>query len=51
MKRKVINVAVQIDRVGKYFILALCDDGTLWQLDGLYEGRPKWNPFPAPPPK
>lgn len=47
--RKVIQVAMQIDSVGKYFVLALCDDGTLWQLEGLYEGKAKWTPFPVPP--
>jgi len=47
--RKVDQVSMQIDSVGKYFVLALCDDGTLWQLDGLYEGKPEWKPFPVPP--
>lgn len=47
--RKVIQVAMSIDSVGKYFVLALCDDGSLWQLDGLYEGKPEWHPFPVPP--
>jgi uncharacterized membrane protein len=47
-KRKVIQIASQIDSVGKYFIVAVCDDGTLWQLDNLYrEGgeEPRWEPL------
>lgn len=36
--RKVIQIVSSIDG-GRYFILALCDDGTLWQLSGLYEGK------------
>jgi len=48
-KRKVIQVVSSIDPVGKYFILAVCDDGTLWKLDGLYEGSSVWEPFPVPP--
>lgn len=47
--RKVIQVCPTIDSVGKYLVLAVCDDGTLWQLWGLYEGNPKWEPFPTPP--
>ncbi len=48
-KRKVIQVMSSIDVVGKYLILAVCNDGTLWKLDGLYEGEPKWESFPTPP--
>jgi len=48
--RKVIQVACNIDPAGKYFILALCNDGTLWKLSGLYEGKPEWETFPTPPP-
>jgi len=47
--RKVTQVVSNIDSVGKYFILAVCNDGTLWKLDGLYEGNVKWEPFPTPP--
>ena len=47
--RKVIQVCCSIDSVGKYFIMAVCDDGSLWQLGGLYEGEPKWDPFVVPP--
>jgi len=47
--RRVIQVSSQIDSVGKYFILAVCNDGTLWKLDGLYEGDPSWEPFTEPP--
>jgi hypothetical protein len=51
-KRKVIQICSQIDSVGKYLILAVCDDGTIWQLDNLYrEGgnEPEWEPFPNVP--
>lgn len=48
-KRKTIQVSSSIDPVGKYLVLALCDDGTLWRLSGLYEGKPEWEPFPVPP--
>jgi hypothetical protein len=51
MKRKVIQISTALDTVGKYFIIALCNDGTLWKLHGLYEGDPKWEPFVAPPQK
>jgi hypothetical protein len=47
--RKTIQISMQIDSVGKYLVLALCDDGTIWQLDGLYEGKSKWHLFPTPP--
>lgn len=47
--RKVIDVKVHFDQQGRYFVLALCDDGTLWKLHGLYEGSPAWEPFPTPP--
>lgn len=53
-KRKVIQIASQIDSVGKYLVLAVCNDGTLWKLDGLYEGKSTWEPFPnvpQPPPE
>ena len=53
MKRKVIQVTSSIDSAGRYFILAVCDDGTLWQLDNLYREHgqePTWVPFPTPPP-
>lgn len=49
MNRKVVQVCSVIDSVGKYFVLAVCEDGSLWQLSGLYEGEPYWKPFPAPP--
>ena len=48
--RKVIQIAMQVgDTKGKYLVLALCDDGTIWQLEGLYEGYPIWKSFPVPP--
>jgi len=49
MKRKVIQITSNIDSVGKYLILAVCNDGTIWKLDGLYEGDPIWQPFITPP--
>lgn len=49
MKRKVIQISSVIDSVGKYLVLAVCDDGTVWKLHGLYEGDPFWEPFTAPP--
>lgn len=49
-RRKVVQIATNIDSVGRYFILAVCDDGTLWQLNGLYEADASWKPFPTPPP-
>jgi len=48
-QRKTIQVVSTIDSVGKYLVLAVCNDGTLWKLDGLYEGKPFWEEFPAPP--
>jgi len=47
--RKVVQITSSIDSHGKYFIMALCNDGTLWKLGGLYEGNPEWEPFPIPP--
>lgn len=50
--RKTVQISSQIDSHGKYLVLALCDDGTIWQLDNLYrEGgkEPFWFPFPIPP--
>jgi len=47
--RKAVQISSQIDSVGKYLVLALCDDGTIWQLGGLYEAKLKWEPFPHPP--
>jgi hypothetical protein len=47
--RKVISVISHFDHSGRYFILALCDDGTLWKMRGLYEGTPQWESFPMPP--
>jgi len=52
MKRKVIQVVSSIDSVGKYFILAVCDNGSLWQLTNLYRehgNEPTWESFPVPP--
>ncbi len=49
LKRKVIQIQSSIDSVGKYFVLAICNDGTIWKLSGLYEGSPTWEPFPVPP--
>jgi hypothetical protein len=51
-KRKTISIASVMDSVGKYLILCVCDDGTIWQLANLYrEGgeEPMWEPFPNPP--
>lgn len=51
-KRKVIQIASVLDSVGKYLVLCVCDDGTVWQLANLYRegGRePEWEPFPVPP--
>ncbi len=48
MNKKVVQVAMTIDSVGKYFVLAVCSDGTLYQLEGLYEGKARWTPFPLP---
>jgi len=50
MKRKVIQVMSVLDSVGgKYLVIAVCDDGTLWQMGGLYEGKMEWTQIPAPP--
>jgi hypothetical protein len=51
-KRKVIQISTVLDSVGKYFCLAVCDDGTMWQLANLYrEGgkEPYWEEFPNVP--
>jgi hypothetical protein len=48
--RKVVQISMAMNEYGKYFVLALCDDGTLWQLEGLHEGIPSWKSFPVPPP-
>lgn len=52
-ERKVIQVSASTDSRGRYFILAVCDDGSLWKLSDLYQenGEPNWKPFPAPPRK
>lgn len=47
--RKVIQIMSVMDSVGKYLILAVCDDGTIWQMDGLYEGNIGWSLIPSPP--
>lgn len=49
--RKTIHVSASIDSVGKYFVLAVCDDGSMWQLSNLYRehGEPHWERFPSPP--
>lgn len=49
MKRKVIQLVTSIDSVGKYLVLAVCNDGTIWQLNGLYEGQWEWEQKPTPP--
>lgn len=49
MSRKPIQVTAQFDDVGRYFVLAICDDGTVWKLIGLYEGKPEWELFPGIP--
>lgn len=51
-RRKVIHVSSVLDSVGKYFILAVCNDGTLWQLTNLYRedgNELYWIEFPTPP--
>jgi hypothetical protein len=48
-ERKVKQIAINIDSVGKYLVIAVCDDGTLWQMSGLYEGQISWHQIPAPP--
>ncbi len=47
--RKPIQVSSHFDETGRYFVLALYNDGTLWRLSGLYEGKPEWESFVAPP--
>lgn len=50
--RKAIQISSVMDSVGKYLILCLCDDGTIWQLSNLYcedGGDPKWERFIQPP--
>lgn len=32
-----------------YLVLALCNDGTIWQLVGIERGAPKWEQIPNPP--
>jgi len=48
-RRYVIQVAPVMNNTGGHFIVAVCNDGTIWRLDGLYEGEYKWEPFPTPP--
>jgi hypothetical protein len=50
--RKTIQISSVMDSVGKYIVLALCHDGTIWQLANLYRENgkePYWEPFPIPP--
>lgn len=47
--RRVIQISASIDSVGKYFVVAVCNDGTLWQMGGLYEGEIRWDPIISPP--
>ncbi len=47
--RKVIQISSVMDSVGKYLILAVCNDGTIWSLTNLYEGDPKWKLYVQPP--
>lgn len=50
--RKTIQVVAQIDSVGKHLILAVCNDGTVWQLYNLYREDgvgPYWTRFVEPP--
>jgi hypothetical protein len=49
LNRKAIRITSNIDSLGKYFVLAVCNDGTIWKLDGLYEGDPYWKRFVEPP--
>lgn len=48
--RKTINVTA-LSLNGGYFVLATCDDGTMWQLLNLNRehGEPKWRQFINPP--
>lgn len=48
-KRQTVQITSHFDATGRYFVLALCNDGTLWKLSGLYEGEPVWDSFPVPP--
>lgn len=50
--RKAVQIASVMDSVGKYLVLCVCDDGSIWQLANLYRDRgkePEWEPFPVPP--
>lgn len=47
--RVVVQLSSAFTADGRYFVLALCNDGTIWKLHGLYEGDPKWESFPIPP--
>jgi hypothetical protein len=46
--RRVVQIASQMDSVGKYLVIAVCNDGTIWQMSGLYEGQVRWTPMPFP---
>jgi hypothetical protein len=47
-KLKVIQMTSSIDSVGKYFIVAVCEDGSIWQMGKLYEGNIEWTELPRP---
>lgn len=50
-KLKVRQISSSIDNVGKYLVLAVCTDGSVWQLCNLYCEKglePYWEPFPQP---
>lgn len=50
--RKVIQIASVLDSVGRYLILAVCNDGTIWSLVNLYRENgeePRWERYPEPP--
>lgn len=46
--RKTIQVTAVME-AGRYLVLALCDDGTIWKMGGLYEGAIVWTAVPTPP--
>lgn len=47
--RRCIQMSSSFMPDGRYFIIALCDDGTLWQLGGVYESKPEWKRLISPP--
>jgi len=47
-KLKVRQISSVLDSVGRYLVLCVCTDGSVWKLNGLYEGKPGWEPFTVP---